>query len=146
MREHFGPSIGIVFFSPCIGKKGEADLNADLLDVALTFEDLRRWFNDEQISFETETDECDAFVPYSAREGALYPIDGGMIAGVKAGCSVMEADCMSFSGFETFKRPFPASTKCASPIHFSRIAGGEGGCVNGPKAASAWRPPGSAAR
>jgi len=104
LREHFGPSIGIVFFSPCIGKKGEADLNADLLDVALTFEDLRRWFNDEQISFETETDECDAFVPYSAREGALYPIDGGMIAGVKAGCSVMEADCMSFSGIRNIQK------------------------------------------
>ena len=53
LREHFGPSIGIVFFSPCIAKKGEADANPDLLDVALTFEDLRRWLMEEQISFET---------------------------------------------------------------------------------------------
>ncbi|MFZ2446453.1 MAG: [Fe-Fe] hydrogenase large subunit C-terminal domain-containing protein [Syntrophobacteraceae bacterium] len=144
LREHFGPSIGIVFFSPCIGKKGEADLNSDLLDVALTFEDLRRWFNDEQISFDTDTDEGDSFVPHPAREGALYPIDGGMIAGVKAGCSVMEADCMSFSGIRNVQRAISGlnEMRLSGPI-FLELLACEGGCVNGPKAsqrqATAWK-------
>jgi hypothetical protein len=143
LREHFGPSIGIVFFSPCIAKKGEADANPDLLDVALTFEDLRRWLMEDQVSFETGTD-SETFVPYSAREGALYPIDGGMIAGVRASCSVMESDCMSFSGIRSIQKAIAGlnEMRLSHPI-FLELLACEGGCVNGPKAsqrdATAWK-------
>ena len=144
LRDHYGPSIGIVFFSPCIAKKGEADQNSDLLDVALTFEDLRRWFNEEQISFETADDQLETFIPGSAREGALYPIDGGMIAGVKASCSVMEADCMSFSGIRNIQRAISGlnEMRLSHPV-FLELLACEGGCVNGPKAsqrsATVWK-------
>lgn len=144
LRQHYGPSIGIVFFSPCIGKKGEADKNSDLLDVALTFEDLRRWFNEEQVSFETSESEIESFVPYSAQEGALYPIDGGMIAGVKSSCSVMEGDCMSFSGIRNIQKAISGlnEMRLSHPI-FLELLACEGGCVNGPKAsqrtATAWK-------
>ncbi len=104
LRETYGPSIGIVFFSPCIAKKGEADRNSSLLDIALTFEDLRRWLMIERVTFETGDDVVENFVPHAAQEGALYPIDGGMVAGVKAGCSVMEAECMSFSGIRNIQK------------------------------------------
>lgn len=144
LREYYGQSIGIVFFSPCIAKKGEADSHCGLLDVALTFEDLRRWFNEEQISFETIEGDTEAFVPYSAREGALYPIDGGMIAGVKAGCSIMEGDCMSFSGIRNIQKAISGlnEMRLSSPI-FLELLACEGGCVNGPKSshrvATAWK-------
>lgn len=144
LRNHFGPSIGIVFFSPCIGKKGEADANPGLLDVALTFEDLRRWLMEDQVSFETGMGDTESFVPYSAQEGALYPIDGGMIAGVKASCSVMESDCMSFSGIRGIQKAIAGlnEMRLSHPI-FLELLACEGGCVNGPKAsqrnATAWK-------
>jgi len=144
LRETYGPSIGIVFFSPCIGKKGEADLNPDLLNVALTFEDMRHWMIEEGLSFETGLKDPPDFVPYSAREGALYPVDGGMMAGIKANCSIMEADCMAFSGVRNIKKAISGlnEMRLSHPI-FLELLACEGGCVNGPKAsqriATAWK-------
>lgn len=135
LRETYGPSIGIVFFSPCIAKKGEADRNSSLLDIALTFEDLRRWLMIERVTFETGDDVVENFVPHAAQEGALYPIDGGMVAGVKAGCSVMEAECMSFSGIRNIQKAIAGlnEIQLSHPV-FLELLACEGGCVNGPKA------------
>lgn len=137
LHEIYGPSIGVVFVGPCIAKKEEADRNPQLLDYALTFEDLRRWLKDEKIALEELGDVDDEdFVPRPAREGALYPIDGGMIAGVKAGCRVMEADCMSFSGMDDIKRALAglAEVQLGHPL-FLELLACDGGCINGPKAA-----------
>jgi iron only hydrogenase large subunit-like protein len=144
LRETYGPSIGIVFFSPCIGKKGEADSNPDLLNVALTFEDMRRWMIEEGHTFETGSKGTPGFVPHAAREGALYPVDGGMMAGIKANCGIMEADCMAFSGIHNIKRAISGlnEMRLSHPI-FLELLACEGGCVNGPKAslrhATAWK-------
>ena len=143
LRETYGPDIGIVFFSPCIGKKQEADANPNLLDVALTFEDMRRWMIEEGFSFDALGD-TENFVPHAAREGALYPVDGGMMAGVKASCSVMEPDCMSFSGIRNIQKALSGlnEMRLSHPI-FLELLACEGGCVNGPKAsqryATAWK-------
>ncbi|MGO9692147.1 MAG: [Fe-Fe] hydrogenase large subunit C-terminal domain-containing protein [Syntrophobacteraceae bacterium] len=144
LRESYGPSIGIIFFSPCIGKKGEADANPNLLDVALTFEDMRRWMVEEGLSFGSGSGDSEDFVPYSAREGALYPVDGGMMAGVKANCSIMKADCMVFSGIRNIKKAIAGlnEIRLSHPV-FLELLACEGGCVNGPKAsqrhATAWK-------
>ncbi len=145
LHEVYGPSIGVVFFGPCIAKKEEADRNPQLLDYALTFEDLRRWLKEEKIVLEELGGENDeSFVPHSAREGALYPIDGGMIAGVKAGCRVMEADCMAFSGMDDIKRALAGldEVQLEHPL-FLELLACDGGCINGPKAvrrdATVWK-------
>ena len=49
LRHHFGKGIAVAFIGPCIAKKVEADDNPELLDVALTFEDLRLWLAAERI-------------------------------------------------------------------------------------------------
>ena len=49
LRSHYGQGIGIVFFGPCIAKKLEAESHPELLDVALTFDDLKRWLRDTRI-------------------------------------------------------------------------------------------------
>ena len=46
--------------------------------------------------FETDSSDSESFVPYSAREGGLYPIDGGMMAGVKANCSIIGSRLYGF--------------------------------------------------
>ena len=144
LRQTYGPSLGIVFFSPCIAKKGEADGSPEMLDVALTFEDMRRWMISEHHTFESVDGHEEAFLPHSAQEGALYPIDGGMVAGVKAGCSVMESDCMAFSGIRNIQKAMEglSEMRLSHPI-FLELLACEGGCVNGPKAsqrtATAWK-------
>ena len=79
LKEIYGKHIHIVFIGPCIAKKNESDNNPDLIDAALTFEELKFWLQDEYISADDiEDNGCESFVPENAYEGALYPIEGGM--------------------------------------------------------------------
>lgn len=134
LRALYGEEIGIVFISPCIAKKVEADAHPELLDLALTFEDLRRWLAQERINpVALLSAEEDRFIPEGATDGALYPVDGGMIAGVRANCAITDAAFMTFSGISGI-------TKALNGLeHLSleqslllELLACEGGCVNGP--------------
>nr|MCR5699104.1 4Fe-4S binding protein [Treponemataceae bacterium] len=48
LKKYYGNDIGIVFIGPCIAKKREAD-TWDSIDCSLTFNDLKRWFEEENI-------------------------------------------------------------------------------------------------
>jgi iron only hydrogenase large subunit-like protein len=137
LRQTFGPDIGIVFIGPCIAKKIEADQHPELLDVALTFEDLRRWFEQGKIAPEKITATADdRFIPESAAEGAMYPVDGGMIAGMKSVCAVNDGSLMAFSGLGAIRRALEGIGEMKSgPGLFLELLACEGGCVNGPKTA-----------
>ena len=78
LRKITNQDIGIVFISPCIAKKREAERYPGLIDVAITFEDLHHWFMEESINPYTEETADDEFFPFRANAGALYPVDGGM--------------------------------------------------------------------
>ena len=135
LRAMYGSDIGIVFVSPCIAKKREADAHPDLLDVAITFDDLQRWLAAEHIApAQCTPGPEDQFVPQPAQEGGLYPIDGGMSASVKAGCLATEAQCMAFSGIATIRKALEGLTESAPQrALFLELLACEGGCVNGPK-------------
>lgn len=136
LRRHFGEAIAIVFIGPCIAKKLEADDNPELLDIALTFEDLRIWLAAERIDPRTLTPAAeDQFVPQAAEEGALYPVDGGMIAGIRAHCRVDDASFMSFSGLPAVEKALDG-LEDLDPLDqglFLELLACEGGCINGPK-------------
>jgi len=135
LRQHFGPDIGIVFIGPCIAKKLEATQHPELLDVVLTFEDLRRWLEQEKVAPEQvlESPE-DHFVPERASEGAWYPVDGGMIAGMKSSCSVNDCSLMAFSGIGAIKKALDGIEEMKPENGlFLELLACEGGCVNGPK-------------
>ncbi|WP_035216590.1 [Fe-Fe] hydrogenase large subunit C-terminal domain-containing protein [Desulfobulbus elongatus] len=135
LRRHFGPAIAIVFIGPCIAKKVEADDHPDLLDIALTFEDLRLWFAAERIDPGTlAPGEEDRFVPSAAEEGVLYPVDGGMIAGIRAHCGIDDAAFMSFSGLAAVGNALDGLEDLVSEQGlFLELLACEGGCINGPK-------------
>ena len=134
LRSHLGDNIAIVFIGPCIAKKVEADDHPDLLDLALTFEDLRIWLAAERIDPSTITTGVeDRFEPESAEEGALYPVDGGMIAGIRAHCGVDDGTFMSFSGLEAVENALDGLEEIQSQGLFLELLACEGGCINGPK-------------
>jgi len=135
LRQEYGQDIGIVFIGPCISKKAEADLYGEQLNIALTFEELRQWWQDMNITpEELHLDPAETFVPYAAEEGAMYPIDGGMVAGVKANCTINDIQYMSFSGIDNIQKVLMDLDKIPlqSPL-FIELLACEGGCVNGPK-------------
>ena len=135
LRQALGGDVGIVFIGPCIAKKLEAAQHPDLLDVVLTFEDLRRWLEQEKISpAQLPASAADVFVPESAAEGVWYPVDGGMIAGMKSACAVNDCSLMAFSGLGAIKKALDG-VEDFRPENglFLELLACEGGCVNGPK-------------
>jgi len=132
LRREFGDDVGIVFIGPCISKKLEADANPHLLDVALTFSDLARWFQERGIDPAEPGGAEDVFVPEAAREGALYPMDGGMVRGIQ-GAGIPGVDFMAFSGIPNLQEALKGLDGEGRNL-FLELLACEGGCVNGPQA------------
>jgi PAS domain-containing protein len=134
LRRRLGDDVRVVFIGPCIAKKREADQYPELLAAAISFDDLRRWLEDAGIDPAALTPEpADRFVPESAGEGVLYPVDGGMIAGIKANCTVNDASFMAFSGVDNVTRAVRDLRGRPLDSHlFLELLACEGGCVNGP--------------
>ena len=136
LRKHFGDDIGVVFVGPCIAKKLESDTHPELVEVALTFEDLRRWLEEAQIEVEALREKGDDFfIPRRSREGALYPIEGGMIAsiqGQKQG--KLPTHFIQFSGIRRFSKALSGVEDLRPKENlFLELLACFGGCVNGPK-------------
>ncbi len=134
LRREYGEEIGVVFIGPCVAKKNESDRNKDLLEVALTFQRLRKWWQEEGInpaalSLISE----DEFVPQRAQEGSLYPVDGGMIAGMKPHCTTHDTEYMAMSGLKAITKALDGlvGREFDHPV-FLELLACEGGCVNGP--------------
>jgi iron only hydrogenase large subunit-like protein len=136
LRARYGDEIAIVFVGPCIAKKTEAEQHPELLDAVLTFEDLDHWLDEKGIRLEeiAETPE-DRFQPEEAEEGALYPIDGGMVPGVAGNRKTNSSQFMSFSGLANVEQALKGIAEW-KPEHniFFELTACAGSCVNGPRA------------
>ena len=134
LRQTYGEDIGIVFIGPCIGKKKEADEPDGLIDLAITFEELKIWINDQipDIS-QIQKDDRFEFVPYSAHEGALYPIDGGMNTTIRKIGIKDEAQLLEVCSIPAFEKSLNnlEPEKLNRPIFVEALAC-EGGCIAGP--------------
>lgn len=84
LKQLYGEDIKIVFAGPCICKKLEADYFNNLVDVVITFKDLKKWFEQAEINLhQIAPGQPDAhFIPYRSGMGAYYPIEGGMLKGL----------------------------------------------------------------
>ena len=129
LKAKFGDNIKIVFFGPCIAKKNES---LDFFDYALTFKDLRRWFTQNRIDW-SKIPASGEFMPYVAGKGALYPVDGGMIDGIRNFCRDTDIVYMSFSGVPEVMSALEDLTITGKdkPIFIEALACA-GGCINGP--------------
>jgi len=131
----YGDDVGIVFVGPCISKKRESDLHRDLVDVSIDFSDLSAWLEESRIRPALlGTTAEDRFVPARAGKGALYPVDGGMIAAIKRYDPPEDARFMAFSGIEEIDRALEelSEDELDSPV-FLELLACPGGCVNGPR-------------
>ena len=137
LRAHFGEEVAVVFVGPCIAKKKEAEQHPELLDAVLTFEDLERWFSDEGIRpASLMTTAADCFEPRTARDGALYPIEGGMGRGIFAKAVDNSSQFMSFSGIPNIEQALHGLCDWKLDHNlFLEMTACAGSCVNGPKAA-----------
>ena len=135
LKQEYGEDCKIVFIGPCIAKKSESDAFGDLLEASLSFKDLAEWLDEEGLEPELfhESDAESKFVPRRAGRGALYPIDGGMIAGIKDNASTTDAVFMTFSGISSIYDVLKdLNYYRKSGLLFLELLACEGGCINGP--------------
>jgi len=125
----------VVFVGPCIAKKSESDEFPDLVDASLTFTDLKNWLEEENLDpyLFPEDKEIDQFIPGKAGKGILYPIDGGMIMGMKKNATATDAVYMTFSGINNIQAVLSDLNKYRKTNKlFLELLACDGGCVNGP--------------
>lgn len=139
LKNLYGEDISVVFIGPCVGKKTEAELHPELMAEALTFQELNYWINEEFINInELEINTKNTFVPELAREGSLYPIEGGMNEtlrkiGVSDGTLLISVS--SLASFEKALKGHPTVIK--NRKIFVEALACDGGCINGPCSDSA---------
>ncbi len=134
MRKSLGEDIKIVFVGPCIAKKLEADRNSKIMNLSISFRDLRRWFREAGINYHTiEPEKGIDFVYKRAEEGRYYPIEGGMIETIRAYGKTDNVYMMQLTGLENVTRELNdiKGTQPNKPVFIEALAC-EGGCVNGP--------------
>lgn len=134
LKNKYGQDIETIFIGPCIAKKLEADKHPELLSLSLSFSDLRQWLKDEDINpAEIEAGVFDNFVPQKAKEGAAYPIEGGMIETLKPYPASQKAYLMQVTGLYNIKRELDLLKDGNSkrPVFIEALAC-DGGCINGP--------------
>ena len=133
LKEQYGENISVVFIGPCIGKKMEAD-EFKMFDVALTFAELRLWLNDEAVDISSlPANPENRFVPRTAYEGSLYPIDGGMNETIRKIGVKPEVQLMDVSGLLSFERALnQLNPEKLDKVIFVEALSCEGGCVAGP--------------
>jgi iron only hydrogenase large subunit-like protein len=137
LKRIYGEATGIVFAGPCIAKKKEADEHPHLLDVVISFEDLRKWFDLAGIDINTlEVTPDNSFIPVMAKNGALYPIEGGMIATIKNN-PYSNTRFMTLSGVQNISKAFESlSDDQIEGNLFIELLACENGCIRGPKASN----------
>ncbi len=138
LRQQFGPDMQVVFIGPCIAKKNEAAAHPELLANALSFAELKAWLKARQVDLAGIRPGPQAhFTPYRAGQGSLYPVDGGMISGIRDNCPATTVQFMSFSGIENIRQALVQlpNLELTEPL-FLELLACEGGCVNGPTATS----------
>ena len=132
LREEFGDDIGIIFISPCIAKKDEIKPDENFMDVSLTFEDLAEWLDSEGIDPKNvKPTEKDMFIPYEAEEGSLYPVESGMIEGIKSNRNLDDVTFLSFSGINNIDSILRGLDQFKDRKLFLELLSCEGGCING---------------
>lgn len=133
LKKSLGEDISVVFVGPCIAKKNESDTHKDLIDFALTFEELKLWLKESDTPIATGDCYGEDFVPSHAYEGNLYPMDGGMNETIKkigVKDNVHLCQVCSLEAFDLAVNSF-AKDQLKNPVFIEALACA-GGCMHGP--------------
>lgn len=134
LKDTYGEDISVVFIGPCVGKKNESDNHRDLIDASLTFEELKFWLNDEAIELASlVSDEKNMFVPETAFEGSLYPLDGGMNETIRRIGVRKEVQLLNMCSLQVFENALKGlDPDNINETIFIEALSCDGGCVAGP--------------
>lgn len=134
LKEDYGSECGVIFIGPCIAKKTEADASGGIMDLSLTFSELRSWFEEENIAPASLEVSNERFEPEGGANGRLYPIEGGMIETLRPHLGEDDETRMfCVSGLSKLERTLKGITEQGIEGNvFIECLACDGGCLGGP--------------
>ena len=131
IRQTMGDRVKVVFIGPCVAKKAEAERAEyrGLVDCVLTFAELRRWLEAEDIDL--AACEESAFDEKPSGEAQLFPLEGGCVRTMGWSTDILDARVLAISGFDEISDAFAALDETAQPTVVEPLFC-DRGCVNGP--------------
>lgn len=130
LKEVFGNRIKIVFIGPCISKKHEVDdvLSGGVINAAITFEELKLWFNEEGISIIQEDGHTKSIKNSASR---FYPMPGGIIRTISRE-DRKNYKCISIDGVTRCIEILDSVRNGEVTNYFIEMNACEGACLGGP--------------
>lgn len=127
MRKMYGEDIKVVFIGPCLAKKEEYidGENDKLIDAVLTFEELKRWMDEEDIKLVEEK----GFEFNEKLSTRSYPLVGGILKTIK---NKKNYKFISIDGIERCIETLESIKKDDVQGFFIEMNSCSGGCINGP--------------
>ncbi len=131
LKKQLGPDTAVVFIGPCIAKKCESDEFDGFTDIALTFKELKAWFEERGIDPYAALPAD--FKPGKAQHGAIYPLAGGMNKTLEA-YPLGSVELLAMSGLEAIFQTLENLDTAAlqAPVFLEALAC-PGGCIGGPQ-------------
>jgi iron only hydrogenase large subunit-like protein len=132
LKKHYGPDLKVVFIGPCIAKKYEAqrpEYRGDV-DVALTFRELDRWLERENIQLENCV-ESGFDNRIQAGHAKLFALPGGMLKTMAMPNDTTRKEVMQTSGMQNVKMLFDSPDALGDLEIIEPLFCNEG-CINGP--------------
>ncbi len=136
LRETYG-DIHVIFAGPCIAKKNELKYPDNDLDLALSFNELDELLESNGLSPDFIVAEGnEKFEPVEAKNGIMYPVDGGMIYASSLKLNDSKVQFMSFSGLDNITSILNNPINTFNDKVFFEFMACQGGCINGPCASN----------
>ena len=117
------PNAKTVFIGPCIAKKDEAEQYGDLVDAVLTFEELGKWLQEENV---VPQPDMDAEEKSKAR---IFPTTGGVLKTME---QIPGYTYMALDGVENCMAAIEDILQGKLHKCFIEMSACVGSCVNGP--------------
>ncbi len=128
LRKKFGGDISVVFIGPCVAKKHEIQKTNDI-DYVLTFLELEKWFETENINLEEfEESDFDEIPKGWARN---FPLAGGALQTGLLSTDMLDKNVISVSGIDDINDIFNTIGPDTEPVVIEPLFC-EQGCINGP--------------
>ncbi|MEG1943082.1 MAG: [Fe-Fe] hydrogenase large subunit C-terminal domain-containing protein, partial [Angelakisella sp.] len=118
------PNAKTVFIGPCISKKAEAEESGGVVEAALTFEELTKWLEDEQVTVEEAADSC------AESRARLFPTTGGILKTMD--CDSEDYTYMALDGVESCIAALRDIENGGLSHCFIEMSACVGSCIGGP--------------
>ena len=132
LKHRYGRDCFVVFIGPCTAKKIEAVSfqHVGTIDGVLTFEELSKWLQDEQVYLKDQN--AQSFSSKAYQRGSAFPLGGGVIASFGKGPKAKEYERLRVDGIDECMAIFQSLKEDNIKGVCVEVNVCRGGCINGP--------------